>query len=166
VALNALTPREISVIDMDGNPVYGPLAPTSEVDLHLETYRLHDVGAVVHTHAPAATALSCVLDEVPCIHYLMLSLGGDVPVVPYETFGTPELARAVAQALEGRSAVLMAHHGTITSGADLDEALENARLLEWCCDIYARAAAVGTPRVLTDQQREDGLVKLQAYRAG
>ena len=75
----------------------GALAPTSEVELHLAVYRLHDAGAVVHTHAPAATALSCVLDELPCVHYEMLLLGGAVPVAPYATFGTPELARAVVR---------------------------------------------------------------------
>lgn len=166
VALGALTPREIAVIDMEGKPVYGALAPTSEVDLHLETYRLHDVGAIVHTHAPSATALSCTLDEIPCVHYLMLSLGGAIPVVPYETFGTAELGGAVAKALEGRSAVLMANHGTITTGTNLEEALDNARLLEWCCDLYTRMAASGTPRPLTDEQQRQGLAQLQAYRAG
>ena len=51
--------------------------------------RALDAGGVVHTHPPTATALSCVVDEVPCVHYEMLRLGGPVPVARYETFGTP-----------------------------------------------------------------------------
>ena len=65
--------------------------------LHLGVYERFDAGAVVHTHAPMATALSCVLDELPCVHYSMLLLGGTVRVAPYATFGTPELAEAVAR---------------------------------------------------------------------
>ena len=57
------TPELVSVIDMDGRVVEGELAPTSELDLHLGVYRRYDAGAVVHTHAPMATALSCVLEE-------------------------------------------------------------------------------------------------------
>jgi L-fuculose-phosphate aldolase len=108
----------------------------------------------VHTHAPMATALSCVIDELPCVHYQMLLLGGTVPVARYETFGTPELAAAVLDALDGRSAALMANHGAITHGPDVDDAVERALLLEWACAVYWRAAAIGSPRTLDDEQRQ------------
>src|SRR3954453_13853779 len=108
--LAPLTADDVTVVALNGAVVAGTLAPTSEVDLHLDVYRRYDAGAVVHTHAPMATALSCVLDELPCVHYQMLLLGGAVPVAPYATFGTPELAEAVLEALEGRSAALMANH--------------------------------------------------------
>src|SRR5687767_15004175 len=99
-----LEPEQVPVIDLDGGVVAGDLEPTSELDLHLGVYRRYDAGAVVHTHAPMATALSCVIDELPCVHYGLLALGGDVKVAPYRTFGTPELAEAVLDALEGRTA--------------------------------------------------------------
>jgi L-fuculose-phosphate aldolase len=152
--LAELEPEQVSVVDLDGRQVGGELAPTSELDLHLGVYRRYDAGAVVHTHAPMATALSCVLDELPCVHYQMLLLGGTVPVAPYATFGTPELADSVLDALEGRSAALMANHGAIAHGQDLDSALELSLLLEWACTVYWRAAAIGEPRVLGDEQRE------------
>ena len=63
---------------------------------------------------------------MPCVHYGMLALGGSVPVAPYRTFGTPELAETVVDALEGRTAALMANHGAITYGHDLDAAVEGA----------------------------------------
>jgi len=152
--LAELEPEDVSVVDLDGRQVDGELAPTSELDLHLGVYRRYDAGAVVHTHAPMATALSCVLDELPCVHYQMLLLGGPVPVARYETFGTPELASAVLDALEGRTAALMANHGAIVHAQDLDAALELSLLLEWACTVYWRAAQVGEPRVLGHAQRE------------
>jgi L-fuculose-phosphate aldolase len=152
--LAELEAEHVSVVDLDGEQVDGDLAPTSELDLHLGVYRRYDAGAVVHTHAPMATALSCVLDELPCVHYQMLLLGGPVPVAPYATFGTPELASSVLDALEGRRAALMANHGAIAHAGDLDEALELSLLLEWACTVYWRAAAIGEPRALGAEERE------------
>ncbi|MGW7402395.1 class II aldolase/adducin family protein [Streptomyces sp. NPDC054833] len=151
--LAQLTAGQVSVVDLDGKVVAGTLRPTSELELHLGVYRRYGAGAVVHTHAPMATALSCVLDELPCIHYQLLALGGSVRVAPYATFGTPELAESVLGALEGRSAALMASHGALTHGPTLDKAVENALLLEWACGVYQHAAALGTPRVLDEQQQ-------------
>jgi L-fuculose-phosphate aldolase len=88
------------------------------------------------------------------VHYEMLRLGGVVPVAPYETFGTPELAASVLDALEGKSAVLMANHGALTIGPDPDGAAELTRLLEWACSVYWRAAAIGEPRALDEDARQ------------
>ncbi|MGH2965955.1 MAG: class II aldolase/adducin family protein [Solirubrobacterales bacterium] len=153
--LAELEPEMVTVVDTDGSVVAGELAPSSELDLHLGVYRRYGAGAVVHTHAPMATALSCVLDgELPCVHYQMLLLGGSVRIAAYATFGTRELADAVLDALEGRNAVLMANHGALNYAADLETAVENALLLEWACTVYWRAAAIGTPRALDDAERD------------
>ncbi|MER6224376.1 class II aldolase/adducin family protein [Streptomyces sp. 900105755] len=151
--LAQLTADQVTVVDLDGRVVAGTLEPTSELDLHLGVYRRFGAGAVVHTHAQMATALSCVVDELPCIHYQLLALGGTVRVAPYATFGTPELAESVLAALDGRSAALMANHGSVTVGPTLDKAVENALLLEWACGVYQHAAALGTPRVLDERQQ-------------
>lgn len=149
------TPDHVTVVDLDGAVVGGELEPTSELDLHLGVYRRYDAGAVVHTHSPTATALSCVLDgELPCVHYQMLLLGGPVRVAPYATFGTPALADSVLDALDGRTGALMANHGAITHGPDLATALDLTLLLEWACEVYWRAAAVGSPRELDEGQRQ------------
>src|SRR5688572_23764986 len=121
--LAELRADDVSVVDLDGEHVGGALEPTSELDLHLGVYRRYDAGGVVHTHAPMATALSCVVDEVPCVHYEMLLLGGEVRVAPYATFGSPELASSVLDALEGRTAALMANHGAVSFGADVEGAV-------------------------------------------
>src|SRR5205823_6092454 len=100
--LQQLTAEEVAVVDLDGRQVGGELEPTSEVGLHLGVYREYHAGAVIHSHAPMATALACVLDELPVVHYNQLTLGGPVRVARYETFGTDELAQATLEALEGR----------------------------------------------------------------
>jgi L-fuculose-phosphate aldolase len=152
--LATLAPADVTMIDLTGRVIDGDLAPTSELDLHLAVYERYDAGAVVHTHAPVSTALSCVLDELPCVHYEMLLLGGPIRVAPYETFATPALAAAAVEALDSRTAALLANHGTITFGTDLDAAVRATELLEWAATVYWRAAQVGTPRALDDQERQ------------
>jgi L-fuculose-phosphate aldolase len=151
--LGSLEPDQVSVVDLGGDLVDGELEPTSELGLHLGVYERFDAGAVVHTHAPASTALSCVIDELPCVHYSMLLLGGSVRVAPYRTFGTAELAASAVEALAERTAVLLANHGAVTYGATLADAVERTELLEWACDVYARAVSVGKPRALDAEQQ-------------
>jgi L-fuculose-phosphate aldolase len=151
--LAGLGAGDVSVVDLDGGLVAGTLEPTSELLLHLAVHAKRGDGALVHTHAPMSTAVACVVDELPCIHYQLLLLGGSVRVAPYATFGTPELARAVVGALDGRSAALMSNHGAVTHGATLDAALEAMQLLEWTCGVYWRACQLGTPRLLDDAQQ-------------
>ena len=149
-ALGAVTPADVAVVTLAGEPVSG--TPTSELDLHLAIHRRYDAAAIVHTHAPRATAVSCVVDELPVIHYQLLAMGGTIRVAPLAAFGTPELASAVIDALDGRRAALMANHGAVTYAATLPDAVELAMVLEWACGVYLDAARAGTPRVLDPQQ--------------
>ncbi|OLR95094.1 class II aldolase/adducin family protein [Actinokineospora bangkokensis] len=158
--------EQVAVVDPAGGQVAGALAPTSELDLHLGVYRRYRAGAVVHTHAPMATAMSLVLDELPCVHYQLVELGGTVPVAPYRVFGSPELAEVVLDALENGTAALMANHGGITHGPDLAAALERTLLLEWGCELYWRAASLGTPRVLDRAARAEYQAQVSAKAYG
>ncbi|WP_206072134.1 class II aldolase/adducin family protein [Antrihabitans stalactiti] len=152
-AFEGLTEDQVTVVNLRGDVVDGDLAPTSELELHLGLYRNCNAGAIVHTHAPMAVAVGSVIDEIPCVHYSMLSLGGSVRVAPYATFGTQQLADNVHAALADRSAALMANHGAINYASDLDHAVESALLLEWACTAYWRAAAIGKPRALTPEDQ-------------
>jgi L-fuculose-phosphate aldolase len=100
---------------------------------------------VVHTHATASTALSCVLDEVPASHYYTAMFGGPVRVAPYATVGSDQLARNVAVALAGRRAALMANHGAVVTAPTLAVALSLVRYLEHVCDVHLRALSTGLP---------------------
>lgn len=164
--LATLTAEQVTVLALDdGRVVHGRLKPTSEVELHLGLYRRYpQAGAIVHTHAPWATAVACVADELPCIHYQMLPLGGAVRVAPYRCFGTPELAQVTLDALEDRAAALMSNHGAIVYAADIESALESALVLEFACALYWRAAQLGVPRTLDAAQWRE--VAAQVRRLG
>lgn len=149
-----LGPEHVVLVDRDGRVVDGDLEPTSELELHLAIHASRDGDvAVVHTHAPVSTAVACVLDSLPVVHYQQLLLGGEVRVAPYATFGSPELARGVHAALEGRQAALMANHGSVAWAATAAAALDHALLLEWLCTVYRDACTLGTPRTLDEHQQ-------------
>jgi L-fuculose-phosphate aldolase len=162
VALRELTAADVAIVNLAGDVLSG--VPTSELELHLAVYRHYDAGAIVHTHAPRATAVACVLDELPVIHYQLLSLGGAIRVASFAAFGTAELASAVVDALAGRRAALLANHGAVSYAATLAEAVEHALLLEWACGLYLDAAQLGTPRVLDEHQQ--AAVRASAARHG
>lgn len=163
--LSRLEADQVAVVDLDGGHLSGP-APTSELALHLGAYRRFAAGAVVHAHGAVGAALSCVLDELPAVHYQMASLGGGIRVAAYATFGTSELAELTLDALQDRHAVLMANHGALTYGRDLEQAVARAELLEWLCTVYWRAAAIGAPRVLNAEQLDDVRRELERRRYG
>lgn len=163
---DAMTVEDTSVVDLEGRVVEGHEKPTSELQLHLAVYERFGEGAVVHTHAPMATAVSCVVDEVPAVHYGMLAFGGSLRVAPYATFGTAELAGNVLAALEGRSSALMQNHGAVSFGGSLRGAVEAARLVEWACGIYWTARAIGEPSALSEEQLADVAAQVERLEYG
>lgn len=164
VSYRDLAPEQVGVHRLDGTPVEAPLKPTSELPLHLAVYAaLPGAGAIVHTHSVAATAVSTLTDELPAIHYYVAMFGGSLRVSPYATYGTDELARNVVAALDGRTGCLMGNHGAVATGRDLKEARERAAYLEYLCDVYLRAAAAGTPRVLPPEEIDRVAAKLATY---
>ncbi|HEU5160212.1 MAG TPA: class II aldolase/adducin family protein [Streptosporangiaceae bacterium] len=159
----AMTPESVGVHRLDGAPVEATLAPTTELPMHLAVYAGTDAGAVVHTHSTAATVFSTVGDELPSIHYMVALFGGPVRVASYATYGTPELAANMTAALAGRTACILGNHGTISYGADLAAAYARAAQLEWLCEVYLRACAAGTPRLLPPAEIDRVKDKLAGY---
>jgi L-fuculose-phosphate aldolase len=156
--------EDVVVVDMAGNLVEGCQRPTSEVNVHLALYQKRpDIRAVVHTHSPFATTLACLQWELPAVHYLVGFSGVKVPLAPYATFGTPELARCVANAIGDHMAVLLANHGLVTVGADLPRAFAVAEQIEFAARIYWQARAVGSPRVLSEEEMHRVMVKFKDY---
>jgi L-fuculose-phosphate aldolase len=160
-----MTAEMVGVHRLDGQPVEAALAPTTELPMHLTVYEHTDAQAVVHTHSTAATAVSTLVEELPPVHYLIALFGGPVRVAEYATYGTPELARAVRVALEGRTGCLLANHGALTCGATLAQAYAGATHLEWLCDVYLRAVTAGGPRLLPVEEVERVRQKLASYGA-
>ena len=162
----SLTPRDIAVVDLKGRVVDGEMLPSSETPLHLAVYQSNpEVAAIVHAHSVYATAISTILDVLPTIHYQMVDLGGAVPVAPYRTFGTDELAAVTSQALQGRSAALMKNHGSITTAETLDKALGRCVTLEWCSKVYLKALSAGSPNILSADEMELAQQQMDSFDA-
>ncbi|BDY28080.1 MULTISPECIES: class II aldolase/adducin family protein [Mycolicibacterium] len=164
VDYEAMSARDVGIHDLAGNPVDAVLAPSSELALHLAVYRQSDHTAIVHTHAPASTALSTVTDVVPASHYYSAMFGGAVRVAPYATFGTQQLADNVTEALRDRTAALMGNHGAVLAGQALPKVLNLVPYLEYICDVQLRAMATGAPvRVLGDDEIAEVGRRLASY---
>jgi L-fuculose-phosphate aldolase len=167
MAYEEIRPRDIVFVDAKGG-VGGRKSrkPSSEWRFHLAAYRARpDMGAVVHTHSLNATALACARKAIPAFHYMVAVAGGkDIPVVPYDTYGTEELARHVAKGLTRRNACLMANHGQIALGRDLSAALELAQEVEVLAEQYARVLALGgKPHILADKEMARVLKRSRSY---
>lgn len=165
IAYAALTPADIVHVSDDGTVPPGSRKPSSEWAFHLAAYRVRpDANAVVHTHSLHATVLACARKPIPPFHYMVLDAGGpDIPVVPYATFGTEELARVVGEGLTTRKACLMANHGQIATGASLGAALDLAANVEVLAEQYVKVLAIGGPVLLTDAQLAEAQARFATY---
>lgn len=168
VPYDRLTPDDAVGVDLDGRQVLGSLVPTSELPMHLAIYRATDARAVVHTHAAHATAVSTLVTELPLVHYMAGALGGPVRVARYATYGTPELAENMLQALTDRTACLLQNHGTIAYGASLTQAYDRTAQLEWMSRVWLLASSVPglSPTLLSAEQVGEAGERLRGYGQG
>ncbi len=149
-----LSPEELLVVDLEGTVVGGAGRPSTETPMHLLCYRRRgDVGGVVHAHPPVATAFAAagVPLDAPVMPEIVLTVGA-IPLVPYATPGTEELARALEPWVDGHDAFLLASHGVLTLGRDVREALHRMERVEHLAKVTLAARLLGGPRPLTDAQ--------------
>ena len=160
-----IEPADIVFVAADGSAPGKQRKPSSEWHFHLAAYRTRpDRHAIVHTHSLHATVLACAHKPIPAFHYMVAVAGGtDIPLVPYATFGTDELARKVAQVLKDRDACLMANHGQIAIGETLSQALELAFEVEVLAEQYYKVLTLGTPKILANAEMETVLAKFKGY---
>ena len=145
-----LRPDDMVVVSLDGSHVSGSRRVTSEIGMHLAIYQVRDdVNAVVHAHPPIATAFACAgkaLDDPLCAEALMTL--GPVPLAPYATTGTDEVAESLTALIPNHSAILMANHGVVTYGTDLFDAFSKMETVEHFANICLVAHQLGSPRTL------------------
>ncbi|MGH3148022.1 MAG: class II aldolase/adducin family protein [Rubrobacter sp.] len=163
----ALEPEDVVLVDVEGKVLEGSLEPSTETPMHTGIYRARaEVGAVVHTHSIFATTLACLGWSIPPVHYMLttLSEGGRIPLAPYTTYGTEELADYASEALgEGHNACLLQNHGTITVGERPGEAFSRTVVLEEMAEIYYRTRIAGGPILLPPEQVEEVAAKISGY---
>ena len=166
IPYNDTMPEDIVIMDLHGNVVEGDKKPSSEFLLHSAFY-LADIGAlaVVHAHSMYCTTLSCMGEPLRAVHYAIAEAGKDeLPIVPYRTFGTPELAQVTAEALKsGSRGVILANHGMCASGVSLKNAYGLALTMEWCAEVQWRCMAAGKMNVLNREQMEVVMEHYKTY---
>lgn len=142
-----------------------PLKPSTEWRLHRDILLHHpDAGAVIHAHSPFATTLACLSLDIPAFHYMIAVAGGDsIRCAPYALFGSQALSDFAVKAMKERRACLLAHHGMLAIGRDLQHALSVAVEVEALCEQYWRILQIGEPRLLSDEQMKEVLNQFQNY---
>ena len=155
---------DVPLMDLDGR-WFGRRRPSSEWRFHRDIFNSRqDVGAIVHTHSPQATALACTGRGIPAFHYMVAVAGGrDIRCAPYYTFGTQELSDAALAALKDRKACLLANHGVIAIGADLPSAISLAGEVENLALQYCAALSLGEVRILDDAEMCRVVEKFRTY---
>jgi L-fuculose-phosphate aldolase len=164
MAYEALGPEDIPLVNFDGC-WFGRHRPSSEWRFHRDLFAARkEIGAVVHTHSPQATALACTGRGIPAFHYMVAVAGGsDIRCAPYFTFGTQELSDAVVAAMDGRRGCLLANHGVIAVGSDVAAALALAGEIENLANQYCTALALGDVRILDESEMRQVVEKFRTY---
>jgi len=162
---DTMGPGDLVLLDSAGAPRDGQGKPSSEWRLHRDIYaRVPQAGSVVHTHSPFATTLACIGRGIPAFHYEVAFAGGaDIRCAPYATFGTQELSDAALAALDGRRACLLANHGAVAWGEDIEDAMGLAEKVEALARLYWQALQVGDPHLLSEAEMATVLDKFAGY---
>lgn len=159
-------------LTLAGDPLQGasrsPRAPSSEWRLHADLLRSRpEVGAVVHCHSIHATALACHGRGIPPFHYMVVQAGGpDIRCAGYATFGSQQLSDLAVAALEQRQACLLAHHGQVTLGRSLEQALALAIEVETLAHLYLAALQLGEPPLLSGDEMERVAAQMERRHYG
>jgi L-fuculose-phosphate aldolase len=159
-----LEAADVPLVTFDGR-WYGSRRPSSEWRFHRDILSARaEVSAIVHTHSPMATALACTGRGIPAFHYMVAVVGGaEIRCAPYRTFGSQALSDAALEALAGRRACLLAHHGVIALGADVAAALDLAAEVEDLAAKYCAALALGSVAILDADEMARVADKFRSY---
>jgi len=160
-----MKPGDITELDHDGQVISGKYKPSSEWRMHSAIYRKRpDVNAIVHVHSPYATGVACTRKAIPAFHYMVTVLGGNaIPCAKYATFGTEKLARNVVTTLGKLQACLLANHGQIAVGENLETAIRCAGEVENLAQQYCLSLTAGGPVLLDAREMRINIEKFKTY---
>jgi L-fuculose-phosphate aldolase len=160
-----MKPSDLVIVDMAGRKLKGRREVTSEIGMHLLIYRMRpDINGIVHAHPPTATgfaAAGMALDQ-PLVCEVVIGLG-QIPLAPYGTPGTPELAETLEPLVPQYDAILMANHGVVTYGADLQSAYMKMETVEHFARISLTTHILGRQQSLEHEEIEKLVVARQKY---
>jgi L-fuculose-phosphate aldolase len=159
-----MQPESIVTMNFEGQ-VIGSGKPSSEWHFHRDLLRHRpELHAIVHTHSPNATALACLREDLPAFHYMIAIAGGDsIRCAAYALFCTQTLSDYAVAAMQDRKACLLANHGLIAAGRDLDEAMAVAIEIESLCQQYLLARQNGQPVLLSSEEMQAVIERFKNY---
>lgn len=145
VPYETITPEDMVVLRLDGEILEGTYRPSSEWRMHAAVYEAKpEVGAIIHTHSPYATAFAVNNKGIPTILIEMVPfLGGDVPLAKFAVPGTRAVGDEAVKVLAERNGCLLANHGVLAIGADLRQAHLRAVYIEDAARICSIAMSNG-----------------------
>jgi L-fuculose-phosphate aldolase len=157
VSKGFMKPEDICKVDLEGNQLAGTRKRSSEILLHLSVYKNRpDVKAVVHCHPPHATAFAVAGVPIPqCVLPEVEVFLGDVPTAVYDTPGTQKFADTIVPHLKASNTIILASHGTVTFGPDLEKAYWNSEIIDAYCRILILARQLGNVNYFTPQQTKE-----------
>ena len=161
-----LEPKDISKVDLNGK-VLNKNKPSSEILLHSWIYRNHkDIRAVVHSHSKWASILSCMRISIPSFHYMVAEFGGNnIKCSKYATFGTEKLSKYVNEVLHKRKGCLIANHGQVTIGCNLEEAVDLSIALEKLSEQFYYLWVTKQTKLLSDKEMRKIVKLFKDYKA-
>ena len=161
-----LEPKDISKVDLNGK-VLNKNKPSSEILLHSWIYRNHkDIRAVVHSHSKWASILSCMRISIPSFHYMVAEFGGNnIKCSKYATFGTEKLSKYVNEVLHKRKGCLIANHGQVTIGSNLEEAVDLSIALEKLSEQFYYLWITKQTKLLSDKEMRKIVKLFEDYKA-
>ncbi len=160
-----LKEADIVEMDLESNIIHGDLKPSSEWHFHQGMYQAREeINAIVHVHSDYATGIACTRQDIPAFHYMVAKAGGNsIRCAEYATFGSEALSENAVKALEDRRACLLANHGMIILGEDLDSAYKLAEEVENLAKQYCISKQLGEVVLLDDDEMDLNLKKFKTY---
>jgi len=157
VSKGYLKPEHLCKVDYEGKQLAGTRKRSSEILLHLAVYKHNPkVNAVVHCHPPHATAFAVAQEPIPkCVLPEVEVFLGEVPIAIYETPGTQKFADTIIPFVKNCNTIILANHGTVTFGPDLEKAYWNSEIIDAYCRILILARQLGRVNFFTDQQTRE-----------
>ena len=165
---SSLKTKDIVFVSLNGRFDKKKGKPSSEWRFHQDIYvNKKDAKAIVHAHSTCATAVSTHQKNIPAFHYMVAVAGGeDIKCTKYATFGTKNLSKNIIRALKNRSACLIANHGQVAFGENLESTFELAQEIENICHQYINAIRIGIPKILSKKEMKVVIGKFKNYKKG
>ena len=161
----SLRPEDIVYVNNNGKYNKNLCKPSSELNFHIDIYDNFSCNAIVHCHSKYSVILSCLFKKIPAFHYMIGLAGGkDIKTADYAIYGSKELSNNIIKVIKNRKACLIANHGQLCMGNNLEDAFELSQEIELLCEYYYKCKLIGKPKLINDFEMRKVLNKITNYK--